>query len=139
MLSHSQLKLKSKMPPNNNTKKTVLFVEDDTSLQKILREKLNEVGFAVDSAETGQQALNKIKAQAPDLVLLDIMLPGGMNGFDVMEQLKANPILKKIPVIVLTNLDTEQKTALDIGAIDYIVKTNISLDEVVLKIKNQLQ
>jgi DNA-binding response OmpR family regulator len=120
-------------------KKMVLIVEDDQGLQKILGDKLSEAGVEVVAAETGQQAINRLKVGTPDLILLDIMLPGGMNGFDVLEQVKASPTLKTVPVIVLTNLDSEQKTALDIGAIDYIVKTNISLDEVVLKIKNHLQ
>lgn len=120
-------------------KKTVLIVEDDEGLQKILAEKLAESGITAFAVQSGQQALNKVKNAHPNLVLLDIMLPGGMNGFDVLEQLKANPILKQIPVIVLTNLDTEQRTALDIGAVDYIVKTNISIDKVILKIKNNLQ
>ncbi len=120
-------------------KKKVLIIEDDVTLQKVLTEKISALGVEVFGAETGQQALNRVKSEMPNLILLDIMLPGGMNGFDVLEQIKANPILKAIPVIVLTNLDTEQKTALDIGAIDYIVKTNISLDEVILKVKNLLQ
>ncbi len=119
--------------------KSVLIVEDDSALQKILTEKLTAVSVGVMTASTGQEALNKIKVDQPDLIVLDIMLTGGMNGFDVLEQLKANENYKSIPVIVLTNLDTEQKTALDIGAIDYIVKPNISIDEVVLKIKNHLK
>jgi DNA-binding response OmpR family regulator len=126
------------MEESQNKPKRILIVEDDMSLQQILAEKLGNLGFEPVTAGTGQQALNKIKVSVPDLILLDIMLPGGMNGFDVLERIKANPVLKNIPVIVLTNLDTEQKTALDIGAIDYIVKANISLDEVVLKIKNNI-
>lgn len=125
--------------PENNSKKKILIVEDDMGLQKILREKLEQLGLAVTSADNGQGALNSVKESVPDLILLDIMLPGGMNGFDVMEQLKKHEIYKSIPVIVLTNLDTEQKTALDIGAIDYIVKPNTSIDDVVLKIKNHIQ
>ncbi len=125
------------MNPQNNKKK-VLIVEDDAGLQKILAEKIGELGAEVMQAETAQAALTKIKESRPDLILLDIMLPGGMNGFDVLEQVKKNPLLKNIHVIVLTNLDSEQKTALDIGAEDYIVKSNISLDEIVLKVKNQI-
>lgn len=125
--------------PENNSKKKILIVEDDMGLQKILREKLEQLGLAVTSADNGQGALNSVKESVPDLILLDIMLPGGMNGFDVMEQLKKHEVYKSIPVIVLTNLDTEQKTALDIGAIDYIVKPNTSIDDVVLKIKNHIQ
>src|SRR5258706_3634742 len=124
--------------PSNN-QKTVLVVEDDTSLQRILSEKISELGAKVVLAETAQDALNKINASPPNLILLDIMLPGGMNGFDVLEQIIRHPTLKTIYVSVLTNLDSEQKTALDIGAEDYIVKSNISLDEIVLKVKNQLQ
>jgi len=119
-------------------KKTVLIAEDDNSLVNILKSRLEAMGIVVVTAGTGQQALNIIKNKTPNLVLLDIMLPGGMNGFDVMEQMKSHPTQKQIPVMVLTNLDTEQKTALDIGAIDYIVKPNISIDEVILKIKNNL-
>ncbi len=66
------------------------------------------------------------------------MLPGGMNGFDLLEQIKADSTSKSVPVIVLTNLSTEQKTAYDIGAVDYIVKVNMSLDDIILKIKNRL-
>ncbi len=114
-------------------------MEDDIALQKLLRDKLESAEIKTITAESGQQALNIVKDDRINLIVLDVMLPGGMNGFDVLEQLKSNPILKHIPVIVLTNLDTEQKTALEVGAIDYIVKTNISLDEVALKVKNHLQ
>ena len=123
---------------NDDKKKKVLIVEDDLGLQKILHQKIAGLDVNVIVAETGQQALNRTKSEIPNLIVLDIMLPGGMNGFDVLEQLKRDEALKAIPVIVLTNLDTEQKTALDIGADDYIVKANISLDEVVLKVKNHL-
>lgn len=120
-------------------KKNVLIVEDDQALQKLLHERLEKNGVNAIAVETGQQALNTVKDTHVDLILLDIMLPGHMNGFDVLERIKANAVLKKLPVIVMTNLDTEQKTALDIGAIDYIVKANMSLDELVLKVKNHLQ
>lgn len=123
---------------NENKNNKVLIVEDDQSLRQILSDKLTDSGLVIQIAENGQQALNSIKESPPNLILLDIMLPGGMNGFDVLEQIKTNPVLKAIPVIVLTNLDTEQKTAMDIGATDYIVKANISIDEVVLKVKNNL-
>ncbi len=119
-------------------KKIVLIVEDDTSLQKLLTEKLNTENINTVVVDTAQKAINRIHEEKPDLILLDIMLPGGMNGFDVLEQIKGNEVLKHIPVIVLTNLSTEQKTAQEIGAVDYIVKANISLDEVVLKVKNHL-
>lgn len=124
---------------NEEKKKKVLIIEDDEALRKVLVKHLNEFGVTVEEAGTGREGLNKITQAPPDLVILDIMLPGGMNGFDVLEQLKFSPKTSPIPVVVLTNLDSEQKTALEIGADDYIVKTNISLDEIVLKIRNKLQ
>ncbi len=122
-----------------NNQKTVLIVDDDLSLQKILHEQITAQGLSTTSVETGVEALQSAKDHKPDLILLDIMLKGNQNGFDVLEALKKDDDLKHIPVIVLTNLDSEQKSALSIGAIDYIVKANISIDEVVLKIKNMLQ
>ncbi len=118
--------------------KKVLIVEDTAGLQKVLAERINALGVDATGVGTGQEAITFIKNEKPQLVLLDIMLPGGMNGFDVLKQMHADPELKKIPVIVLTNLDTEQKTATDLGAVDYVVKTNISLDDVIEKIKSRL-
>ena len=66
------------------------------------------------------------------------MLPGGMHGFDLLERLKADEKLKKIPVIVLTNLESEEKVAKDIGAIDYIVKVHVDPKDVMEKIKKVL-
>ena len=120
--------------------KKILIIEDEPQLQQMYKQKLSDEGYQVLVTPSGADGLSLAKDKSPSVILLDIILPNThMNGFDVLEQLKANPIHKAIPVIVLTNLDTEQKTALDIGAVDYVVKTNISLDEVVLKIKNNLQ
>ncbi len=119
-------------------KKTILIVEDDAHLQQILKEKLEQNGMSVRQSASEQQALTSLAAEKIDLILLDIMLPGGKNGFDLLELLKAHSTHGEIPVIVLTNLETEQKTALDMGAVDYIVKANISLDDLILKIKKNL-
>ncbi len=123
---------------NGTLKKKVLIVEDNTSLSHILTDKITGLGVEVITAQTGQEALTIIKKEKLNLILLDIMLPGGMNGFDLLEQIKADSTSKSVPVIVLTNLSTEQKTAYDIGAVDYIVKANMSLDDIILKIKNRL-
>jgi DNA-binding response OmpR family regulator len=89
----------------------------------------------VISAGTGAEGLHLAENQKPDLLLLDIILPGGMNGFDVLEQIKRNDSLKDIPVIVLTNLDSETVIAKKIGAADYMIKSETSLDEMIVKIK----
>ncbi len=98
--------------------KRILIVEDDAEFQEIYKNKLAEEGFEVSNAYVGKQALEMLKGQKPDVILLDIILPGGMNGFDVLEQIKRNENLKSIPVIVLTNLDGEAKTAMEVGAVD---------------------
>lgn len=117
----------------------ILIAEDDNLVQNIYHNVLTKEGFEVIQAFNGRQALSLAKSEQPNLIILDIMLPGGMNGFDVLERLKMDEKLKNIPVLVLTNLDTEEKVALSIGASDYIVKANISIKEVVDKIKKYLK
>ncbi len=115
--------------------KKILIVEDDAEFQELYKTKFKEEGFDVMNAYVGKQALEILKDQKPDVILLDIMLPGGMNGFEVLENIKRTENLKNIPVIILTNLDGEAKTAKEIGAADYIIKANTSLAEVVEKVK----
>lgn len=119
--------------------KKILIVEDDVQLRQIYHTMLTGDGYEVEQVSTGQEGLTKAMAAVPDLILLDIMLPGGMNGFDLLEQLKRNPATQNIPVIVLTNLDNAKATALSIGATDYIVKTSTSIEDVVKKIKEHLK
>lgn len=122
-----------------NDAKKILVVEDDKEFQNIYRQILESNGFTVVCCDTVKLGLEKMRNEAPDLVLLDIMLPGGMNGFDFLEQVKQDNTLKLIPIIVLTNLDSEAKTAFTIGAVDYVIKTNTSVDQIAEKIKKHLQ
>lgn len=119
-------------------KKTVLVIDDDPQMHEIYKEALETDTLQMMAAEDGAAGIEMAKKSKPDLILLDIMLASGLNGFDVLEQLKRDPAVKGIPVIVLTNLDSERKTALEIGAADYIVKANIALDELVSKIMGYL-
>ncbi len=118
--------------------KKILIIEDDTSLCRAYREMLKQHEVEVVEAAAGQEGLTLVGSEKPDLILLDIMLPGGMNGFDVLEQLKRNPLTEKIPVIVLTNLDTEEKVARTIGASDYVVKANTTKDKIVKLVMDRL-
>ena len=111
--------------------KKILIVEDDLTLFQIYMDLFIEKGFDVKGAKTGQEAVALIESEKPDLIILDIMLPGGMNGFDVLEKVEADPNLKKIPVIILTNLDSEEHVAKVIGAKKYLVKANTTTTEVV--------
>ncbi len=111
--------------------KKILVIDEDTSLLKAYQEMFRGSDVTVIGAATGQQGLLMVQSEKPDAILLDIMLPGGMNGFDVLEQLKKDSATKQIPVIVLTNLDTEEKVSKTIGASGYIVKANTTKDEIV--------
>lgn len=116
--------------------KSIIVVEDESFLSKVLAERLEDEGFGrIDVAGNGEEALAKIKQHKPDIVLLDMILPK-MNGFEVLEIMQADNVLKKIPVLVLSNLGQDQdiEQAKKLGARDYIVKSNFSLQKVVEKI-----
>jgi DNA-binding response OmpR family regulator len=120
---------------------SVIVVEDEAFLSKVLAERLEDEGFQrVDVAGNGEEALQKIKANPPSIILLDMILPK-KNGFEVLEELKHSKTLQAIPVLVLSNLgqdqDVEQAKAL--GAADYLVKSNFSLQKVVSKIYSILE
>jgi DNA-binding response OmpR family regulator len=119
-------------------KKKILIIEDDMMLQTVYKQKFEESGMEVFQAINGNLGMTLAKDKLPDIILLDIMLPQGMNGFDVMEQLRQDSQLTKVPVIVLTNLDSEKDTAMSIGAVDYVVKANTSIDDLVGKVLRQL-
>ena len=117
---------------------TVLIVEDDQNAQKIYIEKLKLEGIDVITTVSGKEGLFYAKKRKPNLVILDIMLGGDFNGFDVLEALKKDNSLKHIPVLVLTNLDSEEKVAKEIGATEYLVKANTAIDDLVAKVKSYL-
>lgn len=119
-------------------KKKILIIDDDSQLQEIYQNKLSAEGFEVYTASTGKDGLMLVRTHQPDLIILDIMLPGGWNGFDVLEQLRRDEKLKNIPIFVLTNLEEEGKTAKSIGISDYIVKTDTSIENIIQKIKKTL-
>jgi DNA-binding response OmpR family regulator len=117
----------------------ILLIEDNDLLQKLYKGKLSDEGFEVTVASNGKMGLALVKDQRFDLIILDIILPGGINGFDVLEVLRQNEVLSKIPVIVLTNLESEEKVAREIGAVDYFVKTKVTLDQVVTRVNEVLR
>lgn len=120
-------------------KKTVLIVEDEPFLSSILKSKLTKEGFNVLMGENGIEALEKVKLQAVDIVLLDLMMPK-MNGFDVLKEMQSDDNLKDIPVIILSNLgqSSDVQRGKDLGAVDYIIKSDISINEVLRKVKSHI-
>ena len=117
--------------------KSILIIEDDKDQSEILREKLS-LKYTVTIATSAIDALTHLQKEKPDIILLDVMLPGGMNGFDFIEKLKKDPQLTNIPILVLTNLDTEAETTRKIGVADYLIKANTSLDEIEKKVESIL-
>ncbi|MFA5021586.1 MAG: response regulator [Patescibacteria group bacterium] len=123
-------------------KKKILIIEDDQSLVRLIKQALGENEFEVSLALTADEGLKKAVSQKPAVIVLDVLLPG-KNGFKCLEELKANQQSKNIPVIMLSNLGQieEIKKGHDLGAIDYLVKADFSVDEVAKRIigvvKNQ--
>lgn len=119
--------------------KTILFVEDESALQKTFGDVLTQEGYEMISALDGELGLRLAKAKKPDLILLDLILPK-MNGFDVLRGLKTDQETKNIPVIVLTNLESmaDIDKVIELGATTYLVKAQYSLEELVGKIKKAL-
>ena len=114
--------------------KKILVVEDDPHIQTIYKQKLTQEGFEVIQATNGNQAMEFIN-QKPDLIIIDIVLPGGMDGFDVIQKINESDIYKKIPVLVLTNLENKHKLAADMGVTNYLIKANTSINDVVKRIR----
>jgi DNA-binding response OmpR family regulator len=116
----------------------ILVIEDETAYQKILKDTFEKEKFEIILASEGKEALAEMNKQLPDVILLDIMLPGGMNGFDFLEQIKANENTKNVPVIIITNLSSEEKVAKEIGANSYFVKSETTIEQIISKVKEVL-
>ncbi|MCD5396270.1 MAG: response regulator [Candidatus Pacebacteria bacterium] len=117
----------------------VLFIEDESALQKSLGDLLRQEGIEVISAIDGETGLRLAKETLPDLILLDLILPR-MHGLEVLKKIKEEERTKDIPVVILTNLEnlSDVEKAIELGATTYLVKANYSLEEIVGKVKNFL-
>lgn len=117
------------------------MVEDNLFMAELLSEKLTHAGFKVENALDGQAALDKIKQERPALVLLDLPLGGGLDGFAVLERLRKDYNRKNLPVVALFNLDDEAgvKKSLELGANAYLVKAFTETGEIVSTIGNVLK
>jgi DNA-binding response OmpR family regulator len=117
----------------------ILIIEDDMHINRIYAEKLKNEGYNIIPAVDGKEGVAIARTKEVDLILLDIMLPGLMNGFEVLEVLKKDEKLKNIPVIILTNLDTEKGQAEKYGIKDYLVKADTGLNKLVSMVKKYVQ
>jgi len=117
----------------------IALIEDDEITSKVVSEELKDAGFNVIKAFDGRAGLELIKAEMPDLVLLDVMMPK-MQGFEVLEAAKKDLKTKDIPIIILTVLSDDEnvKKGMDMGAKDYIIKSKHAVAEIPKKIKEFL-
>ena len=120
-------------------KVSILIVEDDRDILKLLAYNFRAGGYEVATCETGHEAISLAKQQLPDLVLLDLMIPG-VDGFEVCKELKRNPATSKIPVIMLTarGEEVDRIVGLELGADDYVVKP-FSPRELMLRVRAVLR
>ena len=103
--------------------KRIVLAEDEPQIAKLVEFKLKKEGYLVTWKEDGEEALKAIKADKPDLILLDIMMPV-MDGYEVLRHIREDENLKSIPVVMLTARAQEKDVVkgIDLGADDYIIK-----------------
>ena len=120
--------------------KTILIVEDDKFLRELITQKLIKEGYETSEAIDGEEGIKKVKEEKPDLVLLDLILPG-IDGFEVLSKKREDPALVQIPVIILSNLGQKEdvERGLKLGAIDYLIKAHFTPGEIIEKVKNALK
>ncbi len=119
--------------------KKILIIEDEEIMLNLLEKKLKAVGYDIVTAENGQDGLDILRSQPFDLVLSDIIMPK-LGGLEVMEKMSQDPVLKNIPIIVISNSGqpVEIDQAKRFGAKDWLVKTEFDPQEVITKVKKLL-
>lgn len=120
--------------------KKVLWIEDDSFLSGLIGQRFGELGAILFSANNGKDAIDITKAEKPDIILLDILLPG-IGGFEILKSIKEDPATKDIPVIILSNLS--QKSDIEkgqkLGAVKFLIKASVNLDEIVAEVEKVLK
>jgi len=120
--------------------KTILIIEDDKFLRELIAQKLLKEDYGVSEAVDGEEGIRKIKEEKPDLILLDLILPG-IDGFEVLTRMRDDPEISSIPVIILSNLGQKEdvERGLKLGAKDYLIKAHFTPGEIIEKIKKSLK
>ena len=122
-----------------NKKIKILLAEDDKFISRAYTDGFTRYGYEVIAVTDGEEAIKQAKSEKPDIILLDLIMPI-KNGFETLEEIKANKNIKDIPVIILSNLgqDTDIKKGRDLGAVDYLIKSDYSMSEIIKKINKCL-
>lgn len=118
----------------------ILIIEDDKFLRELIVRKLSQENFDIIEAIDGEEGIKKIKETTPDLLLLDLILPG-IDGFEVLSKIKEDPATASIPVVILSNLGQREdvERGLKLGAVDYLVKAHFTPNEIIEKVKRNLK
>ena len=122
-----------------SAKRKILLVEDDETLASVYKQRLELEGFDVQHVNNGEDALDTAVKFQPELILLDVMMPK-LNGFDVLDILRNTPTTQNIHIIMLTALSQpkDAERAKELGADDFLVKSQVVIGDVVARIKHQL-
>jgi DNA-binding response OmpR family regulator len=124
---------------NNDGAPTILIVDDEEDIRSVLSTRLERAGFRVSTAGTGMEALNHIRATAPDLMILDIMLPG-IDGMAVCGMVKHDQRFSRIPVVMMTarSQPQVQRRSMKLGADAYINKP-FKAEDLIETVRNLLK
>ena len=116
--------------------KKILIIEDDKFLRELIGQKLLKEGYDIIEAVDGEKGIKTVKDEKPDLVLLDLILPG-IDGFEVLTKIKEDAKIAQIPVIILSNLGQKDdiEKGIKMGAVDYLIKAHFTPGEIIDKIK----
>ena len=114
-------------------------MEDDKFLRELISQKLKKEGYDTAEAVDGEEGVKKAREIKPDLILLDLILPG-IDGFEVLSKVKGDQSLSGVPVIILSNLGQKEdvEKGLKLGAVDYLIKAHFTPGEIVAKVEQNL-
>lgn len=120
--------------------KKILMVEDDVFFSNMVAIKLSNLKCILKNASNSSDAFLALEKEKPDVIILDLLLPGDMDGFEILAKVKANSDLKNIPVVILSNLSEPKdiEKGIKLGAFRYLTKALVSLDEIVDNIESAL-
>jgi len=127
-------------PSLRKTGYRILLVEDEDFLRRIFKLRLTAEGYDVTDVDSGEAAWEALKQRVPHLVILDLYLPQ-MNGFELLQRLKAHPELRNVAVLIISGLGQEAdiRKGLELGAKEYVIKTKLKPSEFLEKVSKLLQ
>lgn len=127
------------MTQNKDKKQRILIAEDDNFYASIYNQRLVEMGYDVEVVGDGEKLIEAINTKVPDLIMLDLIMPK-LDGFETLRLIKSNPKFKNVKVLILSNLGQKEDVDLvmQLGASGYIIKNNVSIQDVLTRVRESL-